>query len=324
MIDNCHYSLGYKRYYLDEYLDWGEQVVQTTTIAPLKPMMQLLQEELGDTVPPLTDYFFVWLCYFFPDMKYLLAEHKPSFKDPAKNEKPSPGYVQSAIEQFHQNFQADAKLKSLVSAWKNDDNQAPNYFNVMIETIHLLAQRSKVKLLEILEANAPRFQKIVADWELRLLPKQFMLDLILRTSLEERKYSLVSIPNKTVESRASLRCPGGKFVKLWGALRGCGYKSISWDELELEVTLPEGEGLKFHVFYDCNDDNPEERPLPIGQLSPVTELLQECVNQSMLAEKSTPKITNLFTAVYVLHVLKFSTAEYRFLKFREGELFQKE
>ena len=78
----------------------------------MKPVVELLQKELGETVPPMTNNFFVWLCYFFPHQRTLATEHKLSFEDPSRNETPTPEDVQPAIDLFHQNLQADTSLKN--------------------------------------------------------------------------------------------------------------------------------------------------------------------------------------------------------------------
>ena len=52
----------------DDYQYWKEEEVHEA-VEPMKPVVKLLQEELGDTVPPVTDVFFIWLCYFFPHRK---------------------------------------------------------------------------------------------------------------------------------------------------------------------------------------------------------------------------------------------------------------
>ena len=43
----------------------------------MKSVIEILQEELGETIPPLTPYFFLWLCHFFPDKSDLLDDDYP-------------------------------------------------------------------------------------------------------------------------------------------------------------------------------------------------------------------------------------------------------
>ena len=120
-------------------------------VEPMKPVINILQKELGDTVPPITDRFFVWLCNFSLDEDNLLEERKLSFKDTVRNEKPTLGSVQSAIDLFHQSFQAETKFQNLVSVLQNDDELELNHSKLIAETIHLLARRSETELLEKLE-----------------------------------------------------------------------------------------------------------------------------------------------------------------------------
>ena len=303
------FSVGFTRYCPEDFLYWEEGAIPAAA-KPMKPVIQLLQKELGDTTPPITDLFFVWLCFFFPDEGKLLEEHQVSFKDVGRNAKPTPGSVQSAIDQFHQNLQAETKFQDLVSGWKNDDEQEAEYSKMIVETICLLSRRSEKKILQRLEEVASSFYNIAYDYELKKLPKQLVLDLILRTSLEASNYSPGSISDKFVESVVSFKCKGNKIIKLWGGMHGDGASYPSWDRLELKFTLPDDKMLTLDTGY--LNYRSKERPLPIEQLSPVTELLQEGVNDRMEGEKI-PKLNNLFTAVYFLHVLNFSEAEGTFL-----------
>ena len=68
---------------------------------PLRPVIHILQKELGETVPPITSYFFIWLCYFFPDKLNLHEEHKLIFKDAARNRKPTYASIQPCLDEYH-------------------------------------------------------------------------------------------------------------------------------------------------------------------------------------------------------------------------------
>ena len=305
------FSVGFTRYCPEDFLYWEEEAIPAAA-KPMKPVIQLLQKELGDTAPPITDLFFVWLCLFFPDEGILLEEHQVRFKDAGRNVKPTPGSVQSAIDRFHQNLQAETKFQDLVSGWKSEDEQESKYSKMIVDTIYLLSQRLELKLLQRLQEDAASFYHIAYDYKLKELPKQLLLDLILRTSLESSNYSPGSISDKFVESTVSFRCKGNKIIKLWGGMHGDGASYPSWDRLELKFTLPDGKMLTLDSGY--HDYRSKERPLPVEQqlLSPVTELLQEGINNRMEGEKI-PKISNLFTAVYFLRALNFPEAGETFL-----------
>ena len=318
----CLYSfVGFTRYCPEDYLYWGEEEVAAAA-RPMKPVIQLLQKELGDTTPPITDIFFVWLCFFFPGSNNLLEEHRLSFKDAGRNEKPTLGSVQSAIDLFQQNLQHEAgKNQDLVSEWKNDDEEDSKYSKMIKETVNLLSQRSETKFLERLEEDAGSFFRIASDYELQKLPKLLLLDLVLRTSLDESNYNPGSISDKFVDSRVSFRCLGSKVIKLWGGMHGDGASYPSWDRLELEFTLPDGKVLKLDTGY--LNYREKKRPLPIEELSPVTELLQQGINAKMQGGKI-PKIDNMFTATYFLQALQFSEAEETFLRRGGDELLNME
>ena len=271
----------------------------------MKPVVKLLQEELGDTVPPITDIFFIWLCYFFPHRKNLVVEHKLRFTDPSRNEKPTLGHAQPAIDLFHQNFQAETKLKSLVSGWNDTESDISS---LIAKTVVVLIQRSETKFLEKLEGVAESFYRITSDYDLKLLPKRLLLDLILRTKLEFSNYSPGSIANKFVESIASFRFSEGKVVKVWGGFHGNGRGESSWDDLlELKVTLPDGKEFKLASY------RRHAPSIEIEKLSPVTELFQQGICKCMKEEKHIPMLDDRFTAFYLLHVLKFGREDEAFL-----------
>jgi len=303
------FFVGFTRYSPEDILYWEEEAISAAA-TPMKPVIQLLQKELGNTVPQITDLFFVWLCFFFPDEGKLLEEHQISFKDAERNAKPTPVFVQSAIDLFHQKLQAETKFKELVSGWKNDDEQESKCSKMIIEVIDLLSRRSEMKLLQRLQEDAASFYGIAYDYELKKLPKQLLLDLILRTSLERSTYSPGSISDKFVESVVSFRCKGNKTINLWAGMHGDGASYPSWDRLELKFTLPDDKMLMLDTGY--LDYRSKERPLLIEQLSLVTELLQEGINDRMQGEKIL-KLNNLFTAAYFLRALNFSEAEGTFL-----------
>jgi len=303
------FSVGFTRYCPEDILYWEEGAIPAAA-KPMKPVIELLQKELGDTNPPVTDLFFVWLCFFFPDEDELLEEHNLCFKDAGRNVKPTPGSVQSAIDRFHRNLQAETKFQNLVSGWKNEDEQESKYSKMIVGTIHLVSQRLELKLLQRLQEDAATFYHIAYHYELIKLPKQLLLDLILRTSLEASNYSPGSISDKFVESTVLFRCKGNKIINLWGGMHGDGASYPSWDRLELKFTLPDGKMLTLDTGY--LDYRSKERPLPIEQLDLVTELLHEGISDGMEGEKI-PKLNNLFTAVYFLRTLNFSEAEETFL-----------
>ena len=296
-------SEGFARCCPEDYMYWAEEEVRGAA-EPMKAAIELLQRELGETVPPITDHFFIWLCYLFPDQSNLLEENRLSFKDPARNTKPTPYSVQPAIDEFNKDQQIEANLQKLVTEWESNEVHKSSYSKIMAETIQLLAQRSETKVLERLQGDASRFYCIATDYDLVKLPKQLLCDLLLRTSLEASSYNPGSIANKYVESRVFYKSFGGKVMQVCGSMHGDGAGYPTWDELELEFTLPDGKVLKLAA---------RDKPLEIENLGPVTELLQKGISQSMQGEDRIPKIGNLFTAVYFLHALEFAVASDTFL-----------
>ena len=296
-------SEGFGRYSPEDYIYWEEEEVKGA-VEPMEEVRELLQKELGETVPPITDHFFIWLCYFFPDESNLLEENRLSFKETARNAKPSPTSVQSSIDEFHKDREIETNLHKLVSEWETDVQQETKYSKEITETVRLLARRLEAKILERLEGDASRFYHIANDYDLKKLPKQLLLDLLLRTSLEASTYNPGSIANKFVESRVFFKCIGGKVMQVCGSMHGDGAGYPTWDELQLEFSLPDGKVLNFEA---------RDAILQLENLNPVTGILQECISQSMQGEKCIPQIGNLFTAAYFLHTLEFAVALDTFL-----------
>lgn len=298
-------SEGFTHYCPEDYQYWEEKEVHAA-VRPMKPVVELLQKELGDTVAPITDIFFVWLCYLFPDESTLAVEHKLTFKDPSRNEKPSLGHVQPAMDLFHQNLQAGTKLQNLVSGWNNPESNLPS---LIAETMAVLIQKSETKFLQKLQRDAGSFYEIASELDRKpSLPKALVLDLLLRTKLEFSDYSPGSVADKFVESEASFRFSEGKVVKAWGGMHGDGASYPTWDELQLEVTLPDGKELKLDA--ECSN---RRRMIQVEKLSPVTELFQQGINKRMEGEKHIPKLGDRFIACYLLHALNFGGEEETFL-----------
>lgn len=61
------------------------------------------------------------------------------------------------------------------------------------ETAIILAQKSKTNILKRLKEDASRFHGIATHYYMKKLPKQLLLDLILRLSLKESGYDAASI-----------------------------------------------------------------------------------------------------------------------------------
>lgn len=296
-------SEGFTHYSPEDYMYWQENEV-SRAVQPMKVIIELLQKELGETVPQISSRFFIWLCYLFPDESNLDEAHRLNFKDDGRNMKPTYASVQTTIDQFRKDQQIDGKLQRLMSGWKSDDDQKSKFSRMAAETVIILAQKSKTNILKRLKEDASRFHGIATDYDMKKLPKQLLLDLILRLSLKESGYDAASIADKCVESTVFFRCPGNKPMKVCGSMRGDGAGLPSWEEIELEFTLPDGKVLVLKG---------ENGPLKIEDLSPVTELLRQGFSQQRQGEKLISKIGNLFTAAFFLTTLEFNVDSDAFL-----------
>jgi len=193
-------SEGFPRSSPEDYMSWKKEEV-SDAIKPMKAVIKILQQELGETVPPITDHFFIWLCFFFPDKSNLLGENRLSFKDSSRNIKPNHASVQTVMDQFHEEQQFETKLQNLVSGWESCEqleskhskrtleswefdelqessdwssdsssdsqlsSQESTYSKMIAETIHVLAQRSETKILECLQEDASRFYEIATYYD---------------------------------------------------------------------------------------------------------------------------------------------------------------
>ena len=276
----------------------------------MKPVVELLQKELGATVPQMTNKFFLWLCYFFPHQNTLASEHKLIFEDPSNNVKPTPADVQPAIDLFHQNLQFDTSLRNLVSEWNDPDSNLPS---LITKTMTVLIQRSETKFLGKLQRDAKGLYEIASDLRQTPLPKPFVQDLLLRMELQSRDHesSLVEDESESwfLDSRASFRFSGGRVVKVCGGIHGDEESYPTWYKLELTVTLPNREELQLD-----SDHRYRRIPIQVERLSPVTELFQQGVNKCMEGEEHIPVLDDRFTAYYLLHALKFGGQEETFLR----------
>ncbi|KAL9982369.1 hypothetical protein ACROYT_G004402 [Oculina patagonica] len=301
-------SGGFTRYCPEDLLYWEEEAIPAAA-KPMRPVIELLQKELGDTSSPITDLFFVWLCFFFAGGNNLLEEH-PLHQH-------TPGSVQAAVDLFDQDLRTEAKSKfqDLVFIWKIDAEQELSHFSEnILETIHLLSQRSETKFLKKIQEDAGRFYQIASDYKREKVPKQLLLDLVLRTSSLERSiYNAGSISDKFVENTVYFRSLGGKVIKLWGGMHGDGARYPTWERVELKFTLPDGKELKLDTGYFNYRSIKRHYYLPIEELSPVTDLLQQGIDDRMQGEKKIPKIGNMFTAIYFLRALEFYEAKETFL-----------
>ena len=109
---------------------------------------------------------------------------------------------------------------------------------MIAETVQILGQRSETKILECLQEIASRFHEFATYYDLKKLPEQCLLELVLRTSLEASTYKPTSIAYGYVESRVSFNYLGGKVMEVCGSIRGHDEGWANWEELELKFTLP--------------------------------------------------------------------------------------
>ena len=188
------------RYSPEDYLSWKKEEV-AYAVQPMKAVIDILQTELGETVPSMTHHFFLWLCFFFPDMSNLLRENRLSFKDATRNIKPTVASVQSAIDQCQMDQQSEASLQNLVSGWESYEEHDSVNSKMIAEIVRLLSQRSEAKILVNLLTNASRFwdmyySDISHVFGMTKLPKRLQLYLLQQTSIAESTYHHVNTSDR--------------------------------------------------------------------------------------------------------------------------------
>lgn len=66
----------------------------------MKPIVELLLKELGETYPAITLGFFLWLFFSFPYKSHLVDENRLRFTDASRNTKPSQTTVDIATADY--------------------------------------------------------------------------------------------------------------------------------------------------------------------------------------------------------------------------------
>ena len=297
---------------LDNFIHWTKEEVERAT-GPMKSVIEVLQEELGETIPPITPYFFLWLCFFFPDKSDLLDDNRLCFKDASRNMKPTHTSVDLVIADYNRELRFEDSLQEMFGKWKsvmvrrNSKMLASEQLLQKIpkkieETLPLLSLRSEAKVFEQLKEHYMRFH-LIADYcaPLRDLDNMVLFDLFWRTSLEKSSTykSHNVIPIKHFENFVMYRCIGGKYMKVWGAMHGDGRHS--WEKIELDFTLPDDKVLKL------------ESPFNLQLLSPVTDILQEGIDNniyysSLTEQGCSQRIDNFHTAYYFVRALDLNVA----------------
>ena len=164
----------------------------------MKSVIELLQEELGETIPPLPPYFFLWLCFFFPDKSDLLDDNRLCFKDASRNMKPTRTSVDMVIAEYNRELRFEDSLQEMFGKWKSvmlrryskmlESEQFLQKIPKKIEeTLPLLSLRSEAKVLENLNEHYRRFYLVAQCCPpLQDLDNMVIFDLFSRTSLEKR------------------------------------------------------------------------------------------------------------------------------------------
>ena len=149
----------------------------------------------------------------------------------------------------YMDWEKKKKKMKCPSGGGGDKPLTSKYSRVMMETLSILTQKSESRILKCLKEDAERFQGITSYYDLKKVPKQLLLDLILRTSAKESDYGPGSIADKCVKGQVIFRCHGCEVVTVRGVMNGDGTGYPSWHILVLDFTLPDRKPLRLR---HCN------------------------------------------------------------------------
>jgi hypothetical protein len=119
----------------------------------IRPAINLLQDELGQTEYPIIDTdFFIWLSFFSFTEEYYKHDGRLKFTNSVNNDKPTPESVQPALERYHQNQPEEYVNKEVVSKWKQqlyqDKINPIERIKTLVDLVVCLIQRSEMKAVE--------------------------------------------------------------------------------------------------------------------------------------------------------------------------------
>ncbi|XP_028519430.1 uncharacterized protein LOC110253870 isoform X1 [Exaiptasia diaphana] len=280
---------------------WNEFMIDRVVKPAMKPVIELLQKELGDTVPPITDKFFVWMCFRFPRLK---EEHRIYFKDEAKNAMPSVESLQPILELYRKN--KAQLIKKHIEQWLQNEKDVFHFANHIASALEFFAQKSQTAILRQLREDVERFSNVVSDYGLGKTPKKMMLDLVNRTTIFIGNLTAEAVANNHVNNKTQFRMKGGSVMKIDGGMHGDGASFLTWYELYMNFSLPDGSKVELPKTNFMDLSGSIEHKGFIKRLSLITEILQECIDESMKDEENIPKIGNIFTFYYFLQVMQFS------------------
>ncbi|XP_020896935.1 uncharacterized protein LOC110235781 [Exaiptasia diaphana] len=244
-----------------------------------KPIIDILQKELGETVPSITGHFLLWFCFYPDSRKEIISDsmEQLQFKSNYNNREPTQESVQAALDSLNQS-------ESLMRQIGESTN-----VGILCRMAEYLHGSSKHKVLHSLSKEIffvlGEPQQLSRAYRLSDL---LLCDLVLRVTF---------LPNTFSENHESditnftFRTKGGEILKAEkiGLPRGK-FRSI-WN-----FTLPNGQKIHFELEEFARWMDPREYGKvndPFLKLQPVTEILEECVNSD--TDKQDIKLTNIFT-----------------------------
>jgi len=283
-------------------MDYVEEDEFVSLERDMDPILEILSDELGVCVD---GRFFFWLCFHFPDGSCPMKE-KLQFKEASRNSRVSVGTVRSAIQDLHRSIaRENGGVDELLAKWKRSiiiqERDEANQTAVM-ESADMISECIRVlslkedgfEALHTLSGKARRLYCMASDYGLRDAPKDVLVELLQRTTMDaSRGYGPGAIADKYVSCKVLFRCkhPRGGVMRVSCGVRGDGASYPTWEELDLEFILPNGERIHQRA---SNPDN------PLKGMDSISEIVRECVGA---------RVSPMFVVVFFLTVLECPAAD---------------
>ena len=265
-------------------------------IEPLQPAIDILQEELGETNPPITARFFLWFCFYPASLEFESNdEDKLYFKDPVKNLEPTRESVQPALDRLD-------KSQSLMKVVGESNN---------VKIVEEMMKNLKSQIVELLDEEMLNVilllkENILYFW----LPNSHLIPVVNNLTMKSTDLPLTSYTNcDKVAKQINFRIKRGQVMKanviMELSVRPA-FQVITLEfsdlpgsmitTIEIQFSVREViDVMKTSLSSDLLRHSTLRRKL--SKLHPVTELLNTCIDKH---DQDVFEITDHFTAVFFI------------------------
>lgn len=260
---------------------------------PFKPVVALVESELQET-NLLTEVFIVWFSFFFlsKPVVELAEDRKLYFSDDKKNQRPTMKEAQGF-------FRKTEDFSKFAEKWmqESEEEQRPK---IIVEILENLVKRKAKKTTETLCEETILFYSILTSYDFRQFSKELLIELFTCTTNLSSTISIAT--DKTVVSYAQFMLKGGETMDIEGKLI---VKEEGGYDISFKFENPGSFMVEIKATKEYNDElSDDEQDDFFEKFSPITTLLQECINESVKDSGDIcPLITDNFTVLYFMRVL---------------------